>query len=224
VLDVLHGTTLGAAQTWRLTFLSPMLSRRAFGAVVSLNPCSGRPVSQQRHDIPSSGGPAAPTRSGVRAVESRRGFLAAMLGSALGVGLATLGAVAGLWTAAGARFLFPNTSNGPADRFRAGFPRDYPPGHVETRYRETYGVWVVRAEYDGRQQIVALSTACTHLGCPCHGSGFAPDGVNREGPAPRPLERYAIRLTDDGQLEVDKSRTFRKELGQWDDTDSYVLI
>jgi len=167
----------------------------------------------------------------------RRGFLAAVLGSALGVGLASLGAVAGLWTAAGARFLFPTTRNEPTDRFCAGRPEDYPAGHVETRYREPYGVWVVRAEYEGRQQIFALSTACTHLGCitlwvdgqrefrcPCHGSGFAINGINHEGPAPRPLERYAIRVAEDGQLEVDKSRTFRQERGQWDDPDSYVPV
>ncbi len=83
----------------------------------------------------------------------------------------------------------------------------------------------------------ALSTTCTHLGCtpnwleaekkfkcPCHGSGFKISGVNFEGPAPRPLERYAIRETDDGQIVVDKSRKFQNELGQWDDPDSYVLV
>jgi len=141
-----------------------------------------------------------------------------------------------LWTAAAARFLFPKVCNDPADRFWSGSLRAYPPGHVETRYHEPHGVWVVHGEYHGQRQIFALSTACTHLGCitlwlagqrefrcPCHGSGFSPSGINREGPAPRPLERYAIRLTDDGQLEIDKSRTFRQELGQWDDPDCYVI-
>ena len=28
--------------------------------------------------------------------------------------------------------------------------------------------------------------------CPCHGSGFYITGVNFEGPAPRPLERWAV--------------------------------
>jgi len=58
--------------------------------------------------------------------------------------------------------------------------------------------------------------------CPCHGSGFYADGRNFEGPAPRALDRYAIRLTDDGQLEIDTSRTFQAELGQWNDPASYV--
>jgi cytochrome b6-f complex iron-sulfur subunit len=76
---------------------------------------------------------------------------------------------------------------------------------------------------------------CTHLGCtpnwlegeqkfkcPCHGSGFYKDGINFEGPAPRPLERFAIRVSDDGQLEVDRSRKFQQELGQWEDPLSFV--
>ena len=59
---------------------------------------------------------------------------------------------------------------------------------------------------------------CTHLGCtprwlvaenkfkcPCHGSGFHKNGINFEGPAPRPLERFKITLAEDGQLVVDKS-------------------
>ena len=58
--------------------------------------------------------------------------------------------------------------------------------------------------------------------CPCHGSGFHPNGINFEGPAPRPLERYAIRIAEDGQLEVDTSVMFQEELGQWNNPASYV--
>ena len=92
----------------------------------------------------------------------------------------------------------------------------------------------MNGEYNGQQQIFALRTVCTHLGCtpnwleaeqkfkcPCHGSGFYKDGINFEGPAPRPLERYAIRSADDGQLEVDKSSTFQEEMGQWNDPASF---
>lgn len=60
--------------------------------------------------------------------------------------------------------------------------------------------------------------------CPCHGSGFYKNGINFEGPAPRPLERCGIRVAEDGQLEVDKSRTFREELGQWHNPASYVAV
>ena len=40
----------------------------------------------------------------------------------------------------------------------------------------------------------------------------------------RPLERYAISLADDGQLEVDKSKLFFEEMGQWVDAQSYVPV
>lgn len=151
--------------------------------------------------------------------------------------MAALAAASGLWAALCARFLWPNTAVGPRQRFKVGAPNEYPLGKVETRYSQRYGVWVVHGTYRGRRQIFALSTVCTHLGCitlwqegqgrfkcPCHGSGFSPEGLNTEGPAPRPLERYAIRLAQDGQLEVDKSRRFREELGQWTDPASFVEV
>jgi cytochrome b6-f complex iron-sulfur subunit len=108
---------------------------------------------------------------------------------------------------------------------------------VETKFKAQFAVWIINTEYEGQQQIVALKTVCTHLGCtpnwleaeqkfkcPCHGSGFYKDGINFEGPAPRPLERYAIRIADDGQLEVDKSRIFQQEMGQWSDPSSFVPV
>ena len=167
----------------------------------------------------------------------RRGVLGMMFGSLAGVGAAALGLTGALWSAATGRFMFPNTLTEPTAKFKVGFPAEYPAGHVETRFKQTHGVWVVAAENRGRRRIFALRTVCTHLGCitiwqenerkfkcPCHGSGFYVDGVNFEGPAPRPLERYAIEISDDGQLQVDKSKTFQQELGQWTDPASYVLV
>ena len=142
-----------------------------------------------------------------------------------------------LWLLGLARFLFPNVLTEPPTNFKVGFPGDYSPGQVEAKYKAQFGIWVVRFEYQGEPQIYALKSVCTHLGCtpnwlegeqkfkcPCHGSGFYKDGVNFEGPAPRPLERYAIRVADDGQLEVDKSRKFNEELGQWADNSSFVPV
>jgi len=57
---------------------------------------------------------------------------------------------------------------------------------------------------------------------PCHGSGYTKDGINFEGPTPRPLERVKITLADDGQLVVDKAFRYRYELGQWDDPNAFV--
>ena len=160
----------------------------------------------------------------------RRGVLRAVLGSAVGLGFSALGLAGGLWAAAMARFMMPNAVAEPPQRLKVGPPGGLPPGYVETKYKERFGIWIVHGLYRGRPQIYALRTTCTHLGCittwqpteqrfkcPCHGSGFYADGVNFEGPAPRPLERCAIRIADDGQLEVDKNRTFREELGQWSD-------
>jgi len=169
--------------------------------------------------------------------EDRRGFLQIILGSALGIGMTALTVTGGLWGLGTARFMFPNILTEPPNRFKVGFKENFSPGQVETKFVSQFGVWVVNGEYNGRQQIYALRTVCTHLGCtpnwlegeqkfkcPCHGSGFYKDGINFEGPAPRPLERYAVRIGDDGQLEIDKSRMFQEELGQWSDPDSFVLV
>ncbi len=171
----------------------------------------------------------------------RRGFFrrlfGVLLGSALACGFSLLAATHLLWLLGLARFMLPNIVIEPPTKFKAGRPEDYAAGQVETRFANRFGVWIVRHEYEGQPQIYALRTYCTHLGCtpiwldaeqkfkcPCHGSGFYKDGINFEGPAPRPLERYAIRVAEDGQLEVDKSRVFQQELGQWQNPDCYVNV
>ena len=65
-------------------------------------------------------------------------------------------------------------------------------------------VWVVKL---GESDVIALSPQCTHLGCayhyddkksefvcPCHTSNFSLDGKVLSGPAPRPLDRFAVRV------------------------------
>ena len=169
--------------------------------------------------------------------EDRRGFLEIAMGSFMAMGFTALSVTGGLFTLGLARFMFPNVLAEPPSRFKVGFKEGFPAGKVETKFVPQYGVWVVNGDFQGQQQIYALKTVCTHLGCtpnwleaeqkfkcPCHGSGFYKDGVNFEGPAPRPLERYAIRISDDGQLEIDKSKAFQEELGQWADPDSYVTV
>ena len=42
--------------------------------------------------------------------------------------------------------------------------------------------------------------------CPCHGSGYYMNGVNFEGPTPRPLERFRVYVNpEDGYVWVDKN-------------------
>lgn len=178
---------------------------------------------------------AKPKPKAAAADESRRGFLNVMLGSFLGIGMTSIASITGLWTLGLARFMFPNILTEPPSRFKAGFANAFSPGAVEEKFKAQYGVWIVNGDYNGQQQLYALKTVCTHLGCtpnwleaeqkfkcPCHGSGFYKDGINFEGPAPRPLERYAIRVADDGQVEIDRSRTFQEELGQWADPASFI--
>jgi len=75
--------------------------------------------------------------------------------------------------------------------------------------------------------IFVISAICTHLGCtpdwkpsenkfkcPCHGSGYDPEGVNFEGPAPRPMDRAHVELSPEGQIEVDLSRLYRWPKGE----------
>jgi cytochrome b6-f complex iron-sulfur subunit len=139
--------------------------------------------------------------------------------------------------AATGRFMFPNVLNEPPQQFKAGFPNEYGIG-VDERWKEKFAIWLVRTADDIEQHtsgFYALITVCTHLGCtpnylsaenkfkcPCHGSGYRLTGVNFEGPAPRPLERARVALSDDGQILVDKSRKFQYELGQWKDPDSFL--
>jgi cytochrome b6-f complex iron-sulfur subunit len=130
-----------------------------------------------------------------------------------------------------ARFLFPNVLFEPPQSFKAGFPAEYNVGEVDTRWKDAFGVWLVRVP-DGFYALIAV---CTHLGCspnwlstenkfkcPCHGSGFYMTGINFEGPAPRPLERARIVLADDGQILVDKSVKFQFEKGEWTSPESFL--
>jgi cytochrome b6-f complex iron-sulfur subunit len=132
---------------------------------------------------------------------------------------------------ASGRFLFPNVLFEPPQSFKAGFPGEHNVGEVDIRYKDAFGVWIVR-EPEGFYALIAI---CTHLGCspnwlatenkfkcPCHGSGFYRDGVNFEGPAPRPLERARIVLADDGQILVDKSVKFQQEKGEWEKAEAFL--
>ncbi len=49
-------------------------------------------------------------------------------------------------------------------------------------------------------------------------------GLNFEGPAPRPLERFRIVLADDGQILVDKSQKYQWEKQQWKAPESFLKV
>ena len=174
-----------------------------------------------------AGGGGAVAAAGTDDV-SRRGFLSWITAGWLAFGALTAGTLIGT-----VRFLFPNVLFEPPQTFRAGFPAEYTVGDVSTRFKDQFAVWIVRSP----SEIYVLSTVCTHLGCtpnwlsgeqkfkcPCHGSGFRKTGINFEGPAPRPLERYRVALADDGQILVDKTRKYQWEKGEWSDPESFLAV
>jgi cytochrome b6-f complex iron-sulfur subunit len=161
---------------------------------------------------------------------SRRAF-----NLALAVGWGAMAAVGLTFLAMFQDFFGPKVLKEPRSLFRVGRPADFGNPGVYEQYKPDE-IWLVNLQPQ-ENRLVAFSTICTHLGCipswlpgerkfkcPCHGSGFYMNGINFEGPAPRPLERFAIYRDQDGYVMVDKSRVFRQELGQWDDPQSYIML
>src|SRR5215468_837943 len=185
---------------------------------------------------PKAAAPAArPAAPAAKKALPRRSFLSWMT-------LAWAAFTASMLAAATAtgRFMFPNVLFEPPPTFKAGFPNEIQVGQVDERFKQKFAVWLVRTAFDqyaNASGIFALSTVCTHLGCtpnwleaeqkfkcPCHGSGYYKTGVNFEGPTPRPLERFAISLADDGQILVDKSKKFQEEKGEWNNPAAFLKL
>src|SRR5690349_669820 len=120
------------------------------------------------------------------------------------------------------RFFFPRALYEPKTRFKIGYPSDFGFG-VDTKFQSAHRIWVVR----NTEGIFVISAVCTHLGCtpdwkpsenkfkcPCHGSGYDSEGINFEGPAPRPMDRAKVDLAPDGQIIVDVSKLYSWPKGQ----------
>jgi cytochrome b6-f complex iron-sulfur subunit len=190
------------------------------------------PVNVIKYQVETVEEPA-PDKDSSSTDSSRRTMLVGSI--AVGAGWLALG-TAGVLSSGPvlARFMMPNGWEDPDPRVRIGPLRtfaDMSPGQVNEDFKPQ-GVVIVRLS----DSIAAVSPVCTHLGCvvnwlpddrrfrcPCHGSGFSHDGINRDGPAPRPLERFAIAI-EDGTLVVDKSRRFLSERGQWNQPASYIAL
>jgi len=126
------------------------------------------------------------------------------------------------WFVAFFRFFLPRSLFEPATTFKIGYPEEYGLG-VDTKYQQKYRIWVVHTP----DRIFVIYARCTHLGCtpdwkpsenkfkcPCHGSGYDSEGVNFEGPAPRPMDRAYVERSSDGQILVDVSRLYQWPKGQ----------
>jgi cytochrome b6-f complex iron-sulfur subunit len=126
------------------------------------------------------------------------------------------------WFLAFFRFFLPRTLFEPATSFKVGYPADYGLG-VDTKWQQKYRIWVDRTP----DRLFVIYARCTHLGCtpdwkpsenkfkcPCHGSGYDSEGVNFEGPAPRPMDRAHVEIAPDGQILVDVSKLYQWPKGQ----------
>ncbi|HKN34323.1 MAG TPA: Rieske 2Fe-2S domain-containing protein [Terriglobales bacterium] len=146
-----------------------------------------------------------------------------------------VGAFLGAWFLAFFRFFLPRTLFEPATKFKIGYPTDFALG-VDTKFQQKYRIWVDRTP----DRLFVIYARCTHLGCtpdwkpaenkfkcPCHGSGYDSEGVNFEGPAPRPMDRAHIERAPDGQILVDVSHLYQWPKGQqshFDDPGAFLPV
>jgi cytochrome b6-f complex iron-sulfur subunit len=126
------------------------------------------------------------------------------------------------WFVAFFRFFLPRTLFEPSTSFKIGSPSDFALG-VDEKFLQKYRIWVDRTP----ERLFVIYARCTHLGCtpdwkpaenkfkcPCHGSGYDSEGVNFEGPAPRPMDRAHVEISPDGQIQVDTSKLYSWPKGQ----------
>ncbi len=135
---------------------------------------------------------------------NRRSFLNGIAATALTV-------AAGGSAIISVRYFSPNVLFEPPTSFRIGRPENYSANSITLLPNQQ--VFIVRSG----EGFMALSAVCTHLGCitqwdpaiqmiacPCHGSRFKTDGAVAQGPAPRALDQFTMRIMQDGTLLVDK--------------------
>ena len=145
--------------------------------------------------------------------QGRRSFLLRLSWTGLGLYIAAS-------LAAVSRFFWPSVSSRPAMSVQVGFPDDYQPGQVF--YHRGFKLFIAR----DKKGFVSFSARCPHLGClvawnkdhhmflcPCHGGKFDLEGRNVEGPPPRPLEAFSLRLDDNGYLVVDQDMIIKRGRG-----------
>jgi cytochrome b6-f complex iron-sulfur subunit len=133
------------------------------------------------------------------------------------------------------RFFLPRTIFEPSTVFRVGYPSDFGFG-VDTKFQQQYRIWVVR----NAERLFVIYARCTHFGCtpdwkpsenkfkcPCHGSGYTNEGINFEGPAPRPMDRAHVELDPTGQIVVDTARLYewpKGEKGHFDESGAFIPV
>jgi cytochrome b6-f complex iron-sulfur subunit len=133
------------------------------------------------------------------------------------------------------RFFLPRSILEPSSIFRLVAPADYALG-VDTKWQQQYRIWVTRTS----DRLFVIYARCTHLGCtpdwkasenkfkcPCHGSGYDSEGINFEGPAPRPMDRAKVTLDAEGQVVVDVGKLFEWPKGEpteFNEKDAFISL
>jgi cytochrome b6-f complex iron-sulfur subunit len=127
------------------------------------------------------------------------------------------------------RFFFPRALFEPTTVFHIGYPSDFALG-VNEKYKQLARIWVIKEP----TRLYIIYARCVHLGCtpdwkpndnkfkcPCHGSGYTPEGINFEGPAPRPMDRAHVELDATGQIVVDTRTLYSWPKGGTDQFETY---
>jgi len=139
------------------------------------------------------------------------------------------------------RRLLPQPIIEPGSVLRLGRPADFSIG-VDTRFLQSDRICVVR----NASRLYVIYARCTHQGCtpdwvpadakfkcPCHdsrfcmGSAFDGNGMNCDGPAPRPLDRVHVEVDTNGDLIADMSKFYQWPKGQpsqFDTLGAYVTL
>lgn len=139
------------------------------------------------------------------------------------------------------RSLVPERIYEPINIFRIGRLLDFGIG-VETKFLQEHRICVVR----NQERLYVIYARCTHMGCtpdwkpqeskfkcPCHdsafcyGSAFDGDGINCEGPAPRPLDRAHVELNSEGQITVDTVKLYqwnKNSRSEFDHPGAYIPV
>jgi cytochrome b6-f complex iron-sulfur subunit len=158
---------------------------------------------------------------------NRRDFVATAAAAAAGVGMLC---TAGINAALGQDATPPATPPAAAAPLAVGKKSDYTKDGPTMTWATDHHIIVARED----NKLYAMSSKCTHKGCdiadatnqfhcPCHNSDFQYDGTNIDGPAKKPLPRYAISAADDGTVSVDTSTQF-KTPAEWADPKSFVKM
>jgi cytochrome b6-f complex iron-sulfur subunit len=134
------------------------------------------------------------------------------------------------------RFFFPRALFEPSTIVNVGYPSDFVLG-VNQEFLMSNRIWVVKEP----DRLFVIFARCTHLGCtpewkstenkfkcPCHGSGYDSEGVNFEGPAPRPMDRAHVDKDPTGRIVVDTSRLYvndpRAGVNHFNDPAAYLNV